>query len=177
MMTLRSSIHPKLMWRVLVKGSILAGVGVLLLLLTGMFLPLEEMKQWGPIIFILGLGCVTFGLLPYKRLKKLEVNPYILRLDENDLYFFINETSIFMIPLVSIDTIQYIEKKESYGIGILLKSPLPQKLVVQDPRFNLSAFRKKSNKQGSDLFFEYFSQRSYETLSEAIKHDETSTSE
>ncbi len=167
-MTIRSSVLPDLMRKALLIGTLLGGVGVLALLCGGVFIPLEEMKVWGPLLFIFSIALITCGLLPYRHLKRLEENPYTLTIEGGAwLHFSAKGKSLFSIPISSIDHIIPIDQssKSLYGIGVILKDPLPKKLVIQDPGFDLLKFRTQSLKlHQCDLFFQYFSRRSFNSL-------------
>lgn len=164
--TIRSSISSSLMRKTLMRGTVLGGIGALTLLYAGIFLPLQQMKMWGPILFLFGLGMITWGLFPYKRLKRLEEKPNRLDIEGDDwLHFSAGEKSLFSIPMVAIDHLTYIEKSHSYGIGLFLKNPIPQKIIINDSNVDIEKFIQSSRKQyGCDLFLSYFSQRSYEML-------------
>ena len=168
--TLRSSILQPFMRHILWKGTLLGGIGVASLLIGGIFIPLQEMKIWGPLLFIFSLALITIGLLPYKRLKRLEEHPYVLTIDGMQwLHFSAKGKPLFSIPICSIDHIDYIDKGNMYGIGVFLKTPLSKKLVVQDRSFNLAEFRKRSLAvHQCELFLSYFSRRSFATLQEHL---------
>ena len=171
-MTIRSTVLPVLMRKTLWKGTLLGGIGVLALFFGGIFTPLEEMKVWGPFFFIFSVTLITLGLLPYKRLRRLEDKPSSLILEgEEWLHYSVKGKPVFSIPIASIDHIICIDKSSKYGIGVILKDPLPKKLVVQDASFDLTQFRARSLKlHQCDLFFQYFSHRSFNELQEYIVH-------
>ena len=164
--TIRSSILPSLSYQVLLRGTLLGGVGALSLLLAGAFLPPQKMQVWGPFFFLVGLGMIAWGLLPYKRLKRLEEKPYRLSLEGDEwLHFSCGGKALLSIPIGSIESMKYDEKGLIYGIGIVLKNPVPHKVMIQDPSFNMIRFLDWSRKQhGCDLFLSYFSRRSFQSL-------------
>jgi hypothetical protein len=163
---IRSSISSKLMRKTLFQGTFLAGIGGLALFLGGILLPLQEMKVWGPLLFLFSVGMITWGLLPYKRLKRLEEKPYRLTIeDEHWLHFSEEGKPLFSIPMVSIECINFVEAGDKYGIGIFLKEFMPQKMIIEDSNFDLQKFVKRSRKQYAyDLFLPYFSELSHEEL-------------
>lgn len=169
--TIRSGVLAPVMRQALMRGSLLAGIGVLSLLIGGAFLPVDLMKVWGPFLFLFGVALITWGLLPYKRLKRLEENPYTLTGEGTSwLHFSARGKALFSIPIVSIDHIDYLDQGNVYGIAVLLKEPLIQKLVVDDPNFDLGDFRRRSLKTHScDLFLSYFSKRSFLALEEHLR--------
>lgn len=169
---LRSTILPIVMRRSLWMGTLLGGGGVLCLFLGGAFIPLPIMKTWGPWLFLFSLTLITWGLLPYKRLKRLEEKPDTLTIEGlRWIHFSVRGKSLFSIPIDSIEHVNYVDQGRSYGIAITLKQPLPKKLVIQDPSCDLeSVFKLKRslNLHGCDLFFPYFSRRSYESMQEYL---------
>lgn len=168
--TIRSSVLARLMRQTLLRGSFLAGVGIFCLLLAGIFLPLSEMEMWGPLIFIFSLGLITWGLLPYKRLKRLEENPYEIAIEgEEWLHFSAGQKLLFSIPICSIDHIIFIDQKNEYGVGVFLKKPLSKKLRLENSNFDLVGFQERSfKKYQCDLFLSYFSLRSFTSLQEYL---------
>jgi hypothetical protein len=156
-LTLRSSIRSELMRFTLWKGSCLAGIGALLLLFGGTFVPLQQLKVWGFPIFISACALITWGLLPYRRLRTLETSPYVLTLPEEKwLCLSAKGKIMFKLPLESISHFKYLEFSHFYGIGIYLKNRSNDQEIVE-----------KSKKW--NLFLPYFSQRSYQTLKEHLE--------
>jgi len=155
----RSSLRPSLLRRVVFSGTIVALVGVLTLLF-GLFLPNAQLNVWGIPLFICGMLCITCGLLPYRRLTKLERYPHqIVAIEDQALHFLFYGKPALTIPRSSIERLQYREEKTMYGIAVKLKRPLPQKVVVHS-RFNVN---KVTDSEGN-LFLPYFSQYSYDSL-------------
>jgi len=159
--TVRSSVQSTLIRRALIRGTILAGAGAILLALSGSLIPPGALWIWGLPIYITSIALIALGMLPYRQLKRLEMNPYALIQDDLWLRFSSKGELLFSIPLTSIAETKYIDDQYIYGIGVWLKKPLPQKIVVRDRHFDLEAFMKKSQKEhGCDLFFPYFTERS-----------------
>lgn len=162
---LRNTIQPALIRVAIFRGSILGAMGVALLLF-GIFLPVSILKYWGFPLFLAAGGLITWGLLPYRQLRALETMPNELVAIENKyLQYRIKGKNILKIPFQSIRELHYMEKGSTYGIGILLKDPLPEKIVIHDTTFNIDRFQEMSLiKFKSDLFFPYFSKRSFDEL-------------
>lgn len=72
---IRSSVCSQLMKSTLLKGTFLAGIGILIIVLAGIFLPLQDMTIFGLPLYALGCGLIAFGLIPYRRLTALEKSP------------------------------------------------------------------------------------------------------
>jgi hypothetical protein len=161
---LRSSIHTPLMKSVLMKGSLLAAIGVSLLTYGGIFMPVEELNFWGFPLFLVGGGLITAGLLPYRRLRSLERKPDELLYNNESLQFVAKGARCLTIPLSSIARTAYMERGLNYGIGVWFKNPLPAQIVVHNNKFSLKRLQGTHKTYECDLFFPYFSERSYNQL-------------
>lgn len=156
----RSSIKPLLLRSLLLRGSLLGGAGALMLLLLGTFLPASHLKIWGLPILIVSLIFITIGLLPYRRMVKLETHPDELQIDEKNLLFSRNGKPLLQIPLSAISELHYIEEPHLYGLSIRLKpSPLEKVKVLQEG-FDIENFISESRTRfnGCDIFLPYFSE-------------------
>ena len=153
---LQSSIKSSLMRFVLLRGTFLAAMGGLILVLSGIFFSGSTLSLWGFFIFFLAMSLITLGLLPYRRLRQLETNPYQLISQDQTWHFQAKGQLILSLPMQSIAHTIYVDN-HAYGIGIFLKHPLPQKIVIHQRHFNIENLRKGD----CDLFFPYFSRRAY----------------
>ena len=97
------------------------------MILSGAFLPIDFLKSWGLVIFLVCMALITWGLWPYSHLKRLENHPYRIIIDEEKLRFIKGKEAI-SIPLDNISQIKYVEKKEIYGIEIYLNEKDLKKL-------------------------------------------------
>lgn len=167
-LTIRSSIKTSLMKHTLFRGTVIASVGGALLLFAGIFVPVSSLSYWGFPIFLASIALITLGLLPYKQLKRLEVNPYQIVADQEKMWhFFEKGMPLFSLPVDDIEKTLLIENEYLYGIGVILKKPLPLPIVVHRKAFSLEDYERKSLKKcGCDLFFPYFSKRAYQELLE-----------
>lgn len=165
-LTIRSSIKTSLLNHTLFRGTIIAGIGGAILLFAGVFVPLSSLNTWGFPIFLASLALITLGLLPYKRLKRLEVNPYEIVADHEKMWhFFEKGMPLFSLPVDDIEKTVLIEKEYLYGIGVILKKPLPLPIAIHRKAFSLEDYEKESLKKcGCDVFFPYFSKRAYQEL-------------
>ncbi len=167
-MKLRSSIKPTLLYSSLIRGTFLAGIGILILLFFGTFIPVEPLKIYGPFIILISLLFITLGLYPYQKLKQLEVNPHEILLNEDHLIFSWKRKPLIMVPFSEIDKIVNIQLESRYGIGILLKKPINHHLI--DPNFDEKKFIASSQKNYScDLFLPFFTTYSFELVKQAIE--------
>lgn len=142
--TLRTSVSPSLLkWR-LYLGSFLAGAGAFLLLFSSIYLSTSALEKWGFLILILGLGLIAVGLIPYRKLQRLEIKPNELILSEHGLAYYKGGSLQWKLPYASIHSMQFLESAWSYGIALDVEG-----------RF--------------DLFLPYFTKRSFQILEQNFK--------
>jgi len=163
---IRSSIKPKLLRVTLKKGALIGGAGALTLLLAGTLLPLEQLKIWGLPALVVGFVLISVGLLPYRKLTRLELKPHELHYDGEFFLFLQQGKPLFKIPEESVEKMCYVEKEQMYGIAIWLKRPIEEKVRVLQPHFQFEAFVSDSAQrfEGCDLFLPYFTERSWKEL-------------
>ncbi len=132
----RSTIHPSLKRHQLFKGTLLATFGAGLLLVSGIWVPEPLLNQWGYVLVALAFALMTWGLLPYRRLCRLEIKPDELVISENQaLHFFSAGKLRLTVPLESIEKITYLESQKTYGIGLWIKHPAPKKVIFYQKWF------------------------------------------
>lgn len=130
-LTLWSSIQPELKKRTLLRGSGIAGVGATLMVISGTFFSVTTLQTWGLVIFGLSVGMITLGLLPYRRLTYLELNPYRLEIYKDQWIEAHLGKKQYRIPIDTIREVKYVSDRGRYGITLILKSdpadaiPLP----------------------------------------------------
>lgn len=172
-MKFRSSIKPSVLRQTLLKGYFLAGAGILLLILPAIFMRVKTLTFFGPFSVFLSFLLITIGLLPTRRLKKLEIFPHeISFLSDAELLFSLKRKPSFILSLNEIENLTYKDFESLYGIAFFLTKDAVIKLV--DPRFDMTRFQINSKKRyGCDLFLPYFSKTSFESLRGEIgeKHD------
>lgn len=159
---LRSSVKSSLKRYTLIRGTLIAGLGALLIVVTGIYLPVQEMQIWGLPILIMGLGLIAFGLMPYRRLSRLENSPNEVILFDDSFQFFSKGRKIYTVPFSSIDKTSLIDNGTDYGIAIWLKKSPEQKVIVHDKKL---AYARK----GCDIFLPYFTERSFAIFKERTK--------
>jgi hypothetical protein len=166
----RSSISSSLLRDTLFKGCVIAGIGMLLLLLVGIFIPAASLHTWGWGVFFISLGLIAYGLLPYRILSRLQLKPNELILTPSQhLAFFSRGRKILTLPLQSVSCIRYVSHPTSYGIAVWLKSPPPLAVVVHQWPKEMEKLRLQGESmEKADLFFPYFPQRAYDELIEEI---------
>jgi hypothetical protein len=119
---LRTSIKPELMRKALFRGSLLGGTGVFLLVISGIFMPVPILSQWGIPIFLLAMLLIAFGMIPYRKLTRLEKSPNEIIISSDDLLTYCRKGKIiFQISLSSISSCSYIDDESVYGIKLILQ--------------------------------------------------------
>lgn len=173
MLKLRSSLKRELMSKMLLKGSMVAGCGIILLIISGIFMPFSTLKIWGFPIVIIGFTLVATGLLPYKKLSLLELSPHEIHCDEHSMIFLRSGSPLFKLPLKNIERFDFVETNEIYGAGIYLKRPVENCLVLLKPhqQFAVFASEGKNKAPETDFFLPYFSFLSVEELKSWTNQD------
>jgi hypothetical protein len=130
---IRTHITPGLLRFALFRGTLMGGIGAAILLFSGIFLPPALLQGWGFFLFMLSIGLIAWGLIPYRRLKRLETNPNRLILDsEGAIHFLAKGKVLQSIPREAVKSLRWVEKRPTgwfstglpaYGIEI----SLPQK--------------------------------------------------
>ncbi|WP_068468499.1 hypothetical protein [Candidatus Protochlamydia phocaeensis] len=153
------------MRRALWQGFSLALIGVLGLIYWGAFARLHTLQMWGFWIFIGSLFLIAIGLLPYRRLSLLQTHPNELQAVGLDyLTFHVKGQKIVTIPFSAIDHFRYSEDARRYGLAFWLKPHSKEKVLIYSKKGFAKLRKPPAKAQGADLFFPYFSQRSYEEL-------------
>ena len=76
-------------------------------------MPLPLLQKWGWLLFLFSLGLITIGLLPYRKLTRLQSKPNELRIVEQGyLEFWARGQCQLLFPLKDIERLQYCEKKD-----------------------------------------------------------------
>lgn len=169
---LRSSIKPALLRTSVIKGTICAVIGMGLLLFATLFLSVAEMSRWGFLLFTGACGLLVYGLLPYRKLTRLESKPHLLSIDANHAITFESHAiKEFQIPRGAIDHCDYFDNQKSYGIQIWLSPErvIWEKIIVFNRNLDMQEFQLQSKKNyGCDLFLPYFTERSYKELKSCL---------
>ncbi len=132
--------------------------------MAGVFIPSSTLKIWGWIIFLCSLGLITWGLLPYRRLSRLQLNPNELTLANNNvLSFYSKGDKILSFPFECVAKINYIEHPQRYGMAVWLKS-FPLAPITYYETNGMEKMKKDAQQMHADLFFPYFNRRAYEEL-------------
>lgn len=161
---IRSTISASLLKSTLFWGYGIASLGIIILVVAGSYLQIEYLHRWGWMLFLLAIGCITLGMLPYRRLSHLQLKPNELILLNHDHVLYTHKgKQLFSIPLKSISHTRYISHPSHYGIALWLKSPLIEPIRIYQSPEEVEKMRRKADQiDHADLFFPYFNQRAYE---------------
>ena len=145
MLKIRTSLSNRLIQRSLFTGFSLAFLGGLGIFAGGILMPLPLLQKWGWLLFLFSLGLITAGLLPYRKLTRLQNKPNEIRvMEQGDLEFWVRGQCKLLLSFGDIERLEYCEKnKDVFGIAVWMK-------------------------EGAYFFFQYFSKRSFEELQNAI---------
>lgn len=162
----RSSITSALKQLILLRGTAFAALGGAIILYCGAFLSVKTLSMWGLAALLLGLILIALGLIPYRKLSRLEVNPYEIVVDDNFCLFFLSKKKpLFALAMKDIEKMEYVDGKKRYGIALCMKKS--HQTIHPLHSFDVEAFQRSSKKMMScDLFLPYFSKRSYAELQE-----------
>jgi len=158
-----STIKPVFMRAALMKGSLTAGSGVLLLAYCGTFIPADTLQVWGIPILLVGGLLITAGLLPYRKLCSMESNPSeLVVVDGEFVQYIAGGKQVYSIPIESIDRYNYVDTDKEYGIAIHLHKEILKKIIIHNRKFNMELHQRDSQqKYGCDVFVPYFSRRAF----------------
>lgn len=117
-MVIRTKLKPALLRQVLFRGTLMGGAGVLIWVLAGIFLPLTLMKLYGWGIFTIGFLLILFGLLPYRKLKRLELNPNKIEMGGESFDYYENRKLKIRIPNEKIQEVTFIDEGLNYGVEV-----------------------------------------------------------
>lgn len=161
---IRSSIRPELKLNTLLNGTLIAVAGVALLVAGGTFMPERLLSTWGFLIWIVALFMIAYGLIPYRKLTRLELKPFEIH-NEGDRFLFKTPKGIVLtLPKKELIKSQYVTLGKVYGIAIWLKEP---KKLPDTLRNDL--YQNKIRKAfGCDLFLPYFSEKGYSEFQAAL---------
>lgn len=160
---LYSSVKPPLLRKVLFKGTFLAAIGVITLAFTGAFMTKELLEFWGIPILVFSSLCLIYGMVPYRRLLRLETQPSeLIVVDDKYLQMIELGKQMYSVPLSMIQEMHYFESGDEYGIALQFKEKFVDKIIVHNPRLNIQKQLQKSRSHFScDLFIPYFTRRSF----------------
>jgi hypothetical protein len=164
-------VKPSIKKRALMRGTFSGALGIFLWTFAAIFLEPSSLYIWGWPIFIFGGLLILVGLLPYRRWSRLETSPHELTINEfEELTYYMQKQPVLRVKLMYVEEIAYLDDEERYGIGLWIKKPLLEHVDLINPSLNLTLFQEENQKNFfCDLYFPFFSKRSFLELEEAVK--------
>ena len=179
--SIKTTISAAIIKIFLMRGLFFAFIGIIGMTLSGAFLPIPLLKNWGFLIYVGCMGLIIWGLLPYKKIAQLQLKPNKLRLNSQlEIQFFSKGLNIISIPANSIQEIKYYKNAMNYGILIWFKKPLTEKVILHhQENKEVHSLRKQGYKMAhADLFIPWFNERSVNKIIEWLKiHQQTSVND
>lgn len=161
-----STVKSSLLKATLFRGSLAGVLGIVLLICATAYLPAAKLTIWGGPILLVGGGLMVYGLIPYRRLTKMEEQPSELYLADDDyMQLIAGGKQQYTIPMDMIQKTEYIDRGNDYGIAIWFVPNAANKMIIHNHRLNVARYLKKSRQRyACDLFIPYFGRRSYTRL-------------
>lgn len=163
--TIDTIVDPDLLRRTLVRGSVAAGLGIVIILISAIEIPLADLAIWGIPILILGLGLIAIGLIPYKMLDRRSTNPDSLTADGEALHYSQAGKKTLTVPYSAISRIHFYERRPLYGILINLRDHPTEKVHVHTHDFDIHRMFHRTRKRfNADLFLPFFDSPRFDEL-------------
>jgi len=164
---LRTSIRNSLKKKLLFRGSLFAVIGAAILIYMAVAFSVHQLQVWGFALWSISILLIAFGLVPLKRINRLETRPHeILLSSDRELAFFLNKRKEVTLPFDRIEKIEFYDDGRIYGIAFHLKAPCRQ------PGFEwiyLPQIWWIKWKTQSQLFLPFFTKRSFNELQEHLE--------
>jgi hypothetical protein len=116
-----STIRPCLKRHLIQRSLLFACPGFFLIFYMGVFLPVSSLERWGIWGFISAFILISCGMIPYRRITRLELHPHSLSLGREGFYFHHTRKGEKFFSFQEIQTAYFIQKKGFYGIRLHLK--------------------------------------------------------
>ena len=169
--TLRTSIPKQTQLASVNRGAILALFGIIWIIAFATFSPLAFLNNWGLPLILIGLGAITMGYLPYRKLTLLATHPDKLIIDKEGVTFEQRGKPQLWIPLSAISSVWHQESPPAMACTISNDQEHPIKVL--NPHFSLKRNRQKAKESGNaDLLFYYFSETACQELEAIIAQPE-----
>lgn len=155
-MKIRTTLSNPFIKKKLFQGFFIALTGIIGIVSAGILLSEPMMAHWGLYIYLLGFGLITLGLLPYRKLSRLQNKPNELRIDENRLEFWAKDQCRLLIPVNAIKHLAYEENEGENSIELCLHPS------VNIDKKNLTGCQAAFDGRENTIKFLYFSKRSFQ---------------
>jgi hypothetical protein len=161
----QSQVDPALVTRTLARGSVAAGLGIVIILIAGMELPASQLAIWGIPILLLGLALIALGLIPYRIIARRRDNPDILTVTDEGVHYTQMGKPTLTIPFDALARVSYLSNPPAYGVLVKLKEHPTEKVHVHTRDYDVLRVRHKTRRRfGADLFFPFFQQTEFDEL-------------
>lgn len=154
-----TSIPAKVLKKQLFRGSLLSCMGLCTIFGAYFFLTGKELARYGWILFLLGTTTIAYGMVPFRKLTRLQIFPYQLQTTSTHLIYLKGEKTLLEVPKSNILQITYHQEGNKSGIGVSVKNR--DTIHLYDSMESRAVLRKESE---VDLFFPYFSRISFDQL-------------
>ena len=162
-----SCIKKSMMKKEIMKGTAIAILSLIPLLLSFIYLKASILETYGLGLLILAFGGLYIGLGRYKALARIENAPNRLTITSHELIFSLRGKPKYSIPLEHISSMGYREGSVDYGLIVTLGvNPLPCL-----PRRYLCfkvGLTGEPQSEGSIIYFPYFSYASAAQIMECF---------
>ncbi len=109
----------------LIRGIFLGFCGVGVFIGMGAFASVDTLSSWGIPSFLGGICLIGLGLIPYRKLTRLETHPHQIILDKTALTFHSTYGNEVTVLYCNIEKITPYETRWRYGLRIDLKEGVP----------------------------------------------------
>lgn len=164
-----SKINDRFMTRMLIRGTVVGGLGVAILVVFGTLMPSSQMRIWGVPLVLVAIILIAIGMIPYRQLTKLRKQPDELTIENRQMLYMRRGAELLAIPCVSIDRIDYVERRGLYGLGIWLLHPIPQPIRVRGAEASLTYLERVSQRKfNCDLFLPFFAREECSSMQDQL---------
>jgi len=117
MLSFHTTIDAKYKIALLKRGTFMATIGLGAMIFASIEIGPSLLSKSGIFIFLFGVFMIGYGLLPYRKLMRLELSPHHLFVDEKGIEYVHNKI-IEQIALNEIASMEYYQGTNGYGIKI-----------------------------------------------------------
>ncbi len=157
-----TSISKEAVQKALRKGMFFASIGAFILVFAGVQLSVQQLGKWGGMLFLIGMGLITWGLLPYRKLSSMQLNPNRMMLNQSlEAVYFIKNQKALSFSIASIASSEWIVDQGIPGILVKFKETLTPPLTIYSGIKEAKKMRKRAKQRKGDIFFPHFSQASF----------------
>lgn len=147
--TVYSSVRPSLKQKLLRRGTVLGVLGAGILLGFSTWGSESLLNDWGLPIFCTGIASIAVGMIPLRKIQRIENVPHKLSITARELIFEKPGRDPLSLHREDILSTQFMNRGDLYGIEVITRT--------------LQTF-----------FFAYFSEDSANTVAEYVMHPQES---